>query len=223
MPEKKKARVLVTTPAAEAIWPKLHEPDTKWKAEGEYSVKMAFDPADEKVKPFLAHIEALVDESFAKAQDENPKFKKVMTRVSPTKPELDDNGDETGRVALSFKKAAKVTSKKNGKTYEFRPMLYDATLAPLPSGVKVGGGSVIRVSFEPYAYFSAKDKEAGISLRLEAVQVLELRSYERKSGASFGFGREAGFDSSTLPAEVQAAIDDFEATVPATETNGSDF
>jgi hypothetical protein len=199
MAEKKK-KVLVQSCPLVALWPKLHEPDTKFNADGEYTFRGKGDPNDPKVAAFIAKVEELVDAAYQKAKDENPKFAKVMKRVSPVKMELDDNGDETGMVTINFKKVAKVTSKKDGKVYTFKVMLYDAQLNPLPKSVKIGGGSVLRASFEPYPYFNAKDKEAGISCRLEAVQVLELKTWN-KDGAAFGFGKEeGGFDGSSIAA-----------------------
>lgn len=218
----KKTKVLVNTPAMEAIWPKLNEPDTKFKAEGEYSFRGRLDPANETHAAYMARVEVLVDEAFQQAKDQNPKFAKVMKRISPIKPELDDNGDETGYMVMNFKKVAQVTSKKNGKTYTFRVMLYDAQLQPLPRGVKIGGGSVLKASFEPYYYFNAKDKEAGVSARLEAVQVVELRQWQGKEGSSFGFGKEDGFDGSQLPAQDEQG-DEFaggEDTATAAPTAG---
>jgi hypothetical protein len=190
MAAKRPPKVLVQTPAFIALWPKLNEPDTKFNADGEYTVRAKMDPSDPAVAAFIAKIEELVAQSFQQAKDQNPKFSKVMKAVSPIKPELDDNGDETGMVTINLKKAAKVTSKKDGKTYTFRVMLYDAQLNPLPKGVKIGGGSTLRASFEPFLYFNAKDKEAGVSCRLEAVQVLDLKTWGGKDGAAFGFGKE---------------------------------
>lgn len=203
----KAKRVLLNTPILELVWPKLHEADTKFKAEGEYNTKGRLDPNNKLHATFMEKVTELVAEALQKAKDENPKFAKVMTSVLPFSPELDDQGDETGFFIMNFKKAAKVTSKKNGKTYEFKVMLYDANLAPLAPSIKVGGGSKARISFEPYAYFNAKDKEAGISARMEAVQVVELREYVGRDGTAFGFAvEEGGFDGSNADPE---AVDQF--------------
>lgn len=219
----KKTKVLVNTPSMKAVWPKLHEPDTKFNADGEYSFRGELDPANDLHAAYMARVEELVDQSFQQAKDQNPKFAKVMKRVSPIKPQLDDNGDETGLMTMNFKKVAKVTSKKDGKVYTFRVMLYDAQLQPLPKGVKIGGGSMLRASFEPYFYFNAKDKEAGLSARLEAVQVIELVEWKGKDGSAFGFGQEAGgFDGSQIP-EMPEQGDEFaqgEETATAAPTAG---
>jgi hypothetical protein len=147
-----------------------------------------------------------------------------MKRISPIKPELDDNGDETGMFTQNFKKVAQVTSKKDGKVYNFRVMLYDANLAPLPKGIKIGGNSVLKASYEPYFYFNAKDKEAGVSARLEAVQVVELVEWKGKDGSAFGFGQEeGGFDGSQIPAQEEGN-DEFAPSPTAVPAGGkADF
>jgi hypothetical protein len=194
MSDNKKAAKIVS-PLGEAVWPNLNTPDTKYNAMGEYNTKLRLDPSDEPVQKFIALLEELVAESYQKAKDENPKFAKIIKSVSPVKPELDDNGDETGNVIVNFKQAAKVQSKKTGKEYTFSVALYDASLANLPKSVIVGGGSKIRVSFEPFPYFNAKDKEAGVSMRLVAVQVVELRERQARDGAAFGFAATDGFSA----------------------------
>jgi hypothetical protein len=196
----RKQKVLIQTPPFVAVWPKLQTPDTKFKAEGEYSVRARLDPAGPGVEAFRTKLDGLVADSLAKAQEENPKFAKVMKAVSPIKPELDDNGDETGFLILGLKKTAQVTSKKDGKVYNFRVNLYDAGLRPLAEGVQIGNGSLMVASFEPYLYFSAKDKEAGVSCRLEAVQVLDLVQYQGRDGASFGFQAVAS-ENTDIPDE----------------------
>lgn len=221
----KKKKVLVQTPPFVALWPKLHEPDTKFNADGEFTVRAKFDPARPDVISFFDKINELVEQAYQKAQDENPKFKAVMKAVSPIKPELDDNGDETGFMTMNLKKIARVTSKKDGKVYTFRVMLYDAQLNPLPSGVRIGGGSILRASFEPYAYFNAKDKEAGISPRLEAIQVLDLKEWQGRDGASFGFDKEDGFDATQFASgEGEDEFDgEGEDTLSAPQGSGGDF
>jgi hypothetical protein len=209
MAKKEKLPVLVTPPG-EGIWPRLQKPDTKFKAEGEYSTRLAFDPEDARVQAFVKRIEELVDDAFEQAKDQNPKFRKQIKRISPVKAETDDNGDETGRILLNFKKTAQATSKKDGKTYTFRVACYDAAGNPLPKGVTVGGGSILRVNAEVRPYFNAKDKEAGVSLRLEAVQVIELKEYKGKDASAFGFEKVEGYDSSTQEQSEDEEQDEFE-------------
>lgn len=208
-------RVIVQTPIFEAIYPSLNVADTHFKAEGEYHTKGRFDPSNPEHAGYIARVEELVDQAFQQAKDLNPKYAKVMQRVSPFKPELNDNGDETGFVVQNFKRVAQVTSKKTGKTYTFRVMLYDANLAPFPAGRVIGGGSKLRAAYEAYFYFSAKDKEAGVSARLEAVQVVEFKEYRGKGrgGEAFGFDTvRGGFDGTQLPAS--SAADEFAPAVP---------
>jgi hypothetical protein len=56
-PEEKMGKPTIhTTPKGRALWPRLNEPDTKFKEEGEYSVKLIL-PAD-KAEPLMQLIDA---------------------------------------------------------------------------------------------------------------------------------------------------------------------
>lgn len=82
---------------------------------------------------------------------------------------------------------------------DYKPTVVDSKKTPLPEDTRVGGGSKIRMAVELYAY------DGGVSLRLKAVQVLELVEYGNSAAAAFD-EVEDGFTAS----------DDF-----AEETKGS--
>ena len=46
------------------MWPRLNEPDTKFKPEGEYTVSPAFDPNDKDFKALAKKLETRRDELF---------------------------------------------------------------------------------------------------------------------------------------------------------------
>lgn len=184
----------MTTPKGIAIYPHLTKADTKFDAAGEYHVKLALTEAD--AAPLVAQLDALVVSAVAQMKEKHPKFAKKMISVAPYDTE---NEEHPGKVVLKFKMTENVTPKK-GDPFTQKPALFDSALKPLPADVRIGGGSIIRVSFEPFPYFAATDKKAGISLRLVAVQVVELREYEA-NGAKFGFSAtdadEDGDDTET--------------------------
>jgi len=196
----KSKRVRITTPKGIAKFPRLSSPDTKFNPDGEYRVTLLLDP--EKDKEFLDELDAMADAAVQKAQEENKKYRKVMQRQEPYKMELDQDGEETGKVEVKFKMRAHVKSK-DGKEYSFAPALFDAQGKPIdPAKINIGGGSIIRVNFTPNPYFVAATKAVGISLQLNAVQVLELVQYNGGDAASFGFEQEEGF-----------SVDDIDSTV----------
>ena len=190
--QRKKAQVFVS-PKGRAVFPHLHAPDTKFNAEGEYKTKLAVPAADaEKLVAMLDKAHAEAQKSAAVELAEKGKGK---TKIKEgTKPYAeDDNGD----IVFSFKMKAHVKTKA-GKEWDQRPAIYDAKGTPLPAGTKIGGGSTLRVSFELSNYYTAL-AGAGVSLRLKAVQVIELKTWgEGRSASDFGFEAEEGFSADEL-------------------------
>ena len=185
MAEKKKAARFVS-PKGIAYYPYLTKPDTKFNADGEYKVSMIVaGDADSKAIDFMTEQH---EDAVAKARKEN-----AGKRVKEGDLPFIENDD--GTVTFKFKLKAKVTPK-NGDTFEQKPALFDAKGKPLTGAQNIGGGSTIKVSYEVVPYYTAI-AGAGISLRLKAVQVIELKEYSGGGTAeSYGFGEEEGFESS---------------------------
>lgn len=197
---KKQNRVRLTTPKGVAKYPYLTSPDTKFDSAGIYRTSLLLDPKDPGVEDFLAQLDSLADEAYEKAVEElKQKGKKAMakqvTRQAPYIQEVDEDGNETGMVEVRFKCKAKVESKRHGKTMQLRPRLFDSKGNPIdPDDISIYGGSVIRVNFTPSPFFVASSKMAGVSLLLNAVQVIELVSGGGADAESYGFTEEEGFE-----------------------------
>ena len=184
MTEKKKAERFVS-PKGIASYPYLTKPDTKFNTEGEYKVSLLVsgDDASKAIDFLTKQHKAAV----SKAQKEN-----AGKRVKESELPFIENDD--GTVTFKFKMKAKVTPKK-GDPFEQKPALFDAKGKPLTGEPKVGGGSVIKVSYEVEPYYTAI-AGAGVSLRLKAVQIIELKEYSGGGNAeSYGFGEEEGFEA----------------------------
>lgn len=197
------------TPAGVAQYPWLNKPDTKFKAEGEYKVTLILSDEDfnapnpkwngMSIKELL---DAEVEEALTVALEEaKPADKKKITSALPYEEDVDDAANETGNWKMTFKMKAKVTMK-NGKSFTQQPIIVDAKRKEMTE--PVFGGSVIKVSCQLVPYYIASTKKAGVSLRLIAVQVLELA--ERVSDG--GFDEEEGFESSGV--ESAESKNDFE-------------
>ena len=185
MTEKKKAERFVS-PKGIASYPYLTKPDTKFNHEGEYKVSLivAGDAASKTIDFLTEQHEVAV----AKAKKEH-----AGKRVKESELPFIENDD--GTVTFKFKLKAKVTPK-NGDPFEQKPALFDAKGKPLTGEPKVGGGSVVKVSYEVVPYYTAI-AGAGVSLRLKAVQIIELKEYSGGGNAeSYGFGEEDGFETS---------------------------
>lgn len=179
MAEQKK-REQFRAPRGVFVYPRLNEPDTKFKVEGEYSVKLALEPdANEDHKKFLDKLEAFYEQSKKEATEElveKGKGKKTALKIAtdgkPWKPEVDDEGEETGRVLVKFAAKATGVNKKTGKPWTFKLPLVDAKKHPVSKSV--WGGSEGNILFEPYGWYTALG--FGVSLKLKAVQVVKLVS-----------------------------------------------
>ena len=173
------------TPAGIAQYPYLSKPDTKFNPDGEYKLKLEI-PGDQ-AQDIVTFLDEQHEAAQAKAKKENP-GKKIKPGNSPY--EIDE---DSGKVVVNFKLKAKVTPK-NGDPFEQRPAIFDAKGKPLQD-VNVGGGSKVKVAYEVVPYYTAI-AGAGVTLRMKAVQVIDLKEFSGGAGAdAFGFGEEDGYEA----------------------------
>ena len=213
MEEKKKKRVYtnITTPAGTAQWPWLNKPNVKFNPDGEYSVNLILEGDD--ASSLCEQLDKLVEASYNEAVTEaKPQDKKRFTKATPYTPEYDEDGTETGRIIFKFKMKANMTSK-DGSTWTQAPKLFDAKGGKI-TGVTVYGGSTIKVAGQAAPYVMPATKMCGVSLKLQAVQVIKLVAGGGMGGDtldSFGFGEEDGFVADQLESfeEVATTEEDF--------------
>ena len=97
--------------------------------------------------------------------------------------------------------------------------MFDAKGKPITTPPLVAGGSQIKVSFEPWPYYTSL-VGAGVTLRAKAVQIVKLVEYTSGSSNAYGFNEEDGYevpennnnnetDEFTDEAEVTKAAADF--------------
>ena len=194
-----------TTPAGIAQYPYLTKPDTKFNPDGEYKISVEIPGA--AAQDIVTFLDEQFAASVAKAKKENP-GKKIKEGDVPY-----SVNDDTGKVTVRFKLKAKVTPKQ-GDPFEQRPALFDAKGKPIGPDAKIGGGSKVKVAYELVPYYTAI-AGAGISLRLKAVQVIDLVEFSGgASSEAYGFGEEEGYEAEDTP----AAQNGF-----AEETSDTDF
>lgn len=221
-------KITGVTPKGTFKFPKLNEPDTKFKKEGEYSVKLILSGEDkDKLEAKLsdAYDRAIADGEAAYKALAVPARKKLEAKggfqANPLfTPLYDDNEEETGEFEFKFNMAASGEIKKGpkiGQRWQRAPQLFDAKGKVIdPATTPIGGGSVGRVSYEAYPYFIPSSGAAGLSLKISAVQVIELRQFGQKSANAFGFEEEEGFS-----AEEQAR-NDFTDADETSDTDAED-
>jgi hypothetical protein len=207
-------RTRYTSPKGIFRFPKLTEPDTKFKAEGEYSVGLILSADDAAAIGLMRLIdtEAAASLANAKANAKTPaEAKRWETKYLPYSPEEDrETGEPTGNVIFKFSMKASGVSKKTGKPWERKPVLFDAKGMVIKGGINIGGGTTGKVSFEVIPYAATTQSGASVKLALEAAQIIELRSFGEQSASSFGFGEEDGYEA---PATSAGFSDETTSTI----------
>lgn len=190
--DKKRVYINFVTPAGVAIFPRVNKPDTKFNADGVYSTRMAWAP--EVIQEFIDKYTETLDE-FENVQREkllaDPKTKKKaasLKRVEIGKPEIGDDGEETGRIVINFKLNAKYTNKETGKTTLYVPKLFDSK--GKATTVDVWGGSILKIAGTVNCYYTPKDNEVGVSFRLSGVKIIKLVTKGGQTADSMGLGGE---------------------------------
>lgn len=182
------------TPIGIAVYPKLNVPDTKFNDRGVYSTKLRL--TKEEAAPLMEKIDALIEEAFDEALNNasTPLAKKKVKKAdTPYHVEEDDQGNVTGCILFNFKKVASGVTK-DGREWKFVCPVYDAKLKPVDlTKVNIGGGSLIKVAYSA-SPFNVPAIGIGVTLRLEAVQVLEAKSFGQRDASGFGFSTEEDYD-----------------------------
>lgn len=215
--EKKKMHV---SPMGVAIFPYLSKPDTKFKEEGEYRVKLRLSADDAAPLIKLVDAEMAVakkTDKLLEAKKKNPKA--TIPENTPYKDSLDDQGEETGDIEFTFGATASGVSKKTGKKWERTLNLFDAKRKPFKGDV--WSGSKIKVAFTVGSYFINAKVGYGVKLYLESAQIIELVQGGNRSADSYGFGEEEGFEAADEPG---SEFDDSNKTgdQPAGDDGGDD-
>lgn len=180
-------RTKLMTPKGHAIWPRLNEPDRRWKPEGEYKVTLRLRMDEPGVSEFIDGLQKQFDAHVEAAKKELKKGTKAKIVDPPWKPVKNDNGDDTGEIDVKFALRATVTPQK-GEPFTQKVALFDAK--GKPTNVVVGSGSVIKVAGKLHPWSTPIG--IGVSLWLNAVQVLD-RKAPGQDATAYGFGEEEGF------------------------------
>ena len=200
----KKKFIRITSPLGTAIYPRLTQPDTKFDKDGVYSVDLELEPDAKETKEFIATLKNVADEAYS-ATCESKGGKKLKRSDIPIKE------TEDGKVRIKFKLKAKAGNEE--KSWEQKPALFDSAGHAINTPPNIGSGSRIKVAFEVVPFFTAM-VGAGVSLRMKAVQILELREYT--PGGNFdAYGFKADPKGFVAQTESEQASE--------TSEDGSDF
>lgn len=215
---------ILNTPKGVAVWPNLSAPDTKFKPEGEYTCKLAFDPNLPEVQALISKLETIRDELFAEEvkNAETPVKKKQLEKyeLAPVyADELDKDGEETGRITINFKMKASGVSKKTNKPWKRKPTIFDSKGKELKNPPVIGGGSVLRVACEMGGGPVPSAKKFYLSPKLVGVKLIELVTFGSVSSKDMGFDEdEGGYEAEEADNSVPF---DTEETEEQEESGGS--
>lgn len=197
----KKSRPSHATPKGAALFAHITEPDYGSEKfpipAGQYSVTLSLSAADsDKLKASLAaelkEAHAYMEEQFAgmkrisREKHGSPSFTPVCT------PEYDQSDEPTGNFRWRFKTAAFVENRNTGRKQARTVPIFDSMNQRIRLKEEPGNGSIIRVNFVAAPYFVEGQAMGGLSLYLNAVQVIELRKSGERSAADYGFSEEEG-------------------------------
>lgn len=177
------------TPRGTAVYPALHRPDTKYDDNGSYKADIRLDPSKPEVKKFLAKLDAIFKEHMKRA---HPKNADPSNKIALYYQEVDkESGDPTGFIILKLRIKNKI-SKKTGDLWDRRPAQFDAKGRPIRDPKRVGGGTEMIVSIEPYCW--QHNGQKGVSLQPQAVQIIKLVEWtSQKDAAAYGFDEQDGY------------------------------
>lgn len=176
-----------------AQWAKVFEPDTRFVPEGEYSVQVIVPETE--AQEMCEQLDGLVSAKLEEAVKEQPKLKTVLSTRQAYENDTDEVGNPTGELIFKTKMKARIKSR-DGRVYEQKPAVVDSKRTPLDGKQLIGNGSIVKVAVEPVPYVMQSTKQVGVSLRLKAMQVLELVEYGNSTNSIFD--EEEGFVASAV-------------------------
>jgi hypothetical protein len=199
-----------------AQWAKVFEPDTRFNEDGEYSIQVIVP--EEQAAHVCEQLDSMVNAKHVEAVKDNPKLKTVLSTRQAYTQDVDEAGNPTGNLVFKAKMKALVKSK-DGQSWEQKPMVVDAKRTPMQGTALIGNGSLVNVAAEPVPYVMAATKQVGVTLRLKAVQVINLVEYGGSTASIFD--EEDGYVTSAVTRDDAADV--FNSEDGVNDANEGDF
>lgn len=185
----------LTSPKGSALFCQaVIEPNTNFKPEGVYEAKIVLPEDSDEAQAFMKTLDELSEEAYKIETEElKPGQRKNVGTYLPYTYEEDEDGNTTGRVIFKSKANASFKNKK-GNIVNINIPVFDAKGNKMDTeGVFIWNGSTVRFSAQALSFITnGKNREAGVTLRLKAFQIIELDG-AGNSADEFGFQEEEGF------------------------------
>lgn len=222
----------LTSPKGTLRFPHLNRPDTKHKAQGEYSTSLLLKADDPETQAFLETLTPHYEAALAETEAEYNELKKATRdklggfKAHPLfATDYDEHDNPTGYIVFKFAHDSIITPK-DKDPWEWFPRFFDAGGNYLKKPPEIWSGTVARINFEHYPWFMPSTGTGGLKTRLSAVQIIDLRTRGMASASSFGFGTEEGFiasDEDEFAEDVNNNNNTNNLTNDDNEDEGSDF
>lgn len=169
----------ITTGVGTAHYPHVHAPDTRFAKKPEdavYKCGIVLKGAD--AKRVLKTARSLIKKALSSGIASDPM-----------------------KLPGEWDKDTETLTLKNCKS-QYAPALFDAAGEPLPEGLRLGGGSKVRLALNLKVYEGFGN--TGVTCYLNAVQVIEYVESSSGDATSFGFDATEGFSADEIDSEPGA-------------------
>ena len=222
----------VNLPKGAFVWPKLNKPD-EYLGKSTFNVKVALD--DDSTCEFLDSIAEVIELAKAEGAAGWAAMKPAAQRKLGDWQFVMPGTEEYGRDEMEAEPTGRILFNTKTASHTKQGVLKSVPMFG-PDGkrlqnVEVWSGTIGIVSVNAKPYFMSSTGKAGISLYLNAVQILELRNREHSGSSGGGGGGDVGFaavsgydsiESGAAPAAPAVADDSVEA-VDAQFNDSPDF
>ena len=195
----------VTSPKGEAFYPYLKSPEMYDGDPVGFTIQAVFGKKD------TAALIKTIEDELERAKGD-PAFKGKTWQKEPT---LGFREKQDGTIMFKFK--TKHEYEREGVIIKRKVPIFDAKGKP-DNDVNIGNGSIVKVAFQVVPFWKSA-RNNGVTLYLDAVQVLTLKEYAGGGSAgAFGFGEEEGYE-----AEADGSERFTDADCPAEEVGDGEF
>lgn len=187
------------TPKGEVLFPHIvtidYGTDKYPCREGRFRTSLCLYPREaealkQKLADEIANAKAFVEEKFNSLKPATRSKLGGTYRFNELgEEEYDRDENPTGRIKFTFKSNAFYETKQGQKKQRVIPV-FDSMAQPVRLKEELGNGSEVKIAFSCSPYFIEGSGLGGLTLWLNAVQVVKLVKSGQRDAKDYGFGEE---------------------------------